>query len=292
MDIYGRTDPTQLEKPQEDIMSEIPPPVNSQELPLMRQKSNNADMMSVLGRIMGGQHQSGDMNELGPNGAWEYTKYKSIDESYVPIGKTYEKMKFEPHEYESFEYEPMEYEPIKGSLFGHDDTDHLGESFAMKPTGVSDKLFQGGESELFKPSKIGDRLFKGEGEENPWLSGEPASPAIVASQETSYGGKIPSGAEILATIERRKQASMAGTPIASPAPILQGLNVSYKQLIPTGEEVLAATERLKQTVSTMPGIPNQVQYSTSGQPKIKRKPGRPRKYPPKAENAGINIPNQ
>ena len=254
-DIFGKADPNAREVlPESEVPEEMAP-----------QRPRPSNIMDILAKMGGKNQASGELvGDENPNGGWSYTDYHGMNENYIPLDKTYKKMEFEPTKWESHEYEPMEYESHAGGLFGHDDVDHLGQSHSMKPTGVGERLFNSEESELFKPSKENDKLFSNEGQEpNPWLENTKV-PAIVQSEPmmpqpgNEYNpvpqNVVPSAAEILATIERRR---------------LAGIPPSYSMPTPT--------------------MPNQVQ--PSGQPKIKRKPGRPRKYPLKQQgNTGISIP--
>jgi hypothetical protein len=249
--------------------------------PQQRQSAQSTDLMKMLGGQFGasqGEPGQPPRSQFYDDSA----EYQSIGNSYVPISKTYQAPKYEKQVYEPFVYDSPKYEGMADELFGHDENDRLGESDAIKETGIGSRLFNDNEgSQLFEnDGKIAAKLFGG-GESSQQESAPP--PARV-----SLFGE-PVGEELMGHVETIGQQS----PINNVAEALRNYQPTANRLIPSPAEVLAAAARMNQQPLQIPQ--NTMPYTvpmSKPQFKIKRKPGRPRKYPISQDEVGIRVPNQ
>lgn len=219
----------------------------------------------LMAELYGGQQGSPQDRNRALD--WRYTDYQPVGETYTPLGDTFQPINYQKQQYQQFQYNSPQYESSASMLFGESDNNPYAESPLFKPTGAAEHLFGGsGRTDFLKPTGAADHLFNKSslGVGGAFWGGELGPEELDRFKPTVSSGGEPIVLPPSRSTVLWKPVSPAMTTVNLPK-VEQPLDIEQKETFESIEDMDAEVAEHTKTQKLV-------------QP-VKRKRGRPRKYP-------------
>lgn len=182
----------------------------------------------LMARLLGGSFGGGGGAPpvpVGPGRSQFYQddwQYQGVNDSYKPIGDTYQAPKYQKQEYKKFEYESPGYESAADELFGPARGPSFAEAHATNETGVWKNMNTPSEKTAFTPTGMNDNLFGGSLADSPLFKPTGMNEQLfqnlnvpILESETALGGSMMTPPES-APLRPGNMTTLFGTPIETP----------------------------------------------------------------------------